>query len=96
MPAKLIAYLFAARPIIALALPGSDVARIVAEAGCGWILEPDCPEALGRLLDEVAAMDRAELLRRGRAGREFALKHLTRQACLPRLADIVKAAACQA
>jgi glycosyltransferase involved in cell wall biosynthesis len=84
VPAKMIAYLFAARPIVALALPGSDVAQIVEGAGCGWVVEPNQPAALAGLLHCLSSMDRAELRRQGEAGRAFALQHhtsLKRPAC---------------
>ncbi len=90
VPAKLIAYMFAARPVVASALRASDVAQMIERAGCGWIVEPDRPEALARLLEQVAGMDRGELQRRGQAGRTYAVKHLTREACLPRLADLLE------
>lgn len=93
VPSKLISYMLAARPVIALALPESDVAEMMERSGAGWTIEPDQPELLAAQISQVATMDASELMRRGQAGREFALKHLTREACLPRVIHILERAA---
>jgi colanic acid biosynthesis glycosyl transferase WcaI len=90
VPSKLISYMLAARPVIALALPQSDLARIIERSGCGWIVEPDQPEQLAVKVEEVMAMEPAELTGLGQAGREFALRHLTREVCLPRVIDVLE------
>ena len=43
VPSKLIAYMLAARPVIALALPHSDLAQVIEESHCGWVVPPDQP-----------------------------------------------------
>ena len=53
VPSKLMSYMLAARPVIALALPQSDLAEVVERSGCGWIVEPDQPERLAALVSEV-------------------------------------------
>jgi glycosyltransferase involved in cell wall biosynthesis len=93
VPSKLISYMLAARPVIALALPNSDVADIVERAGCGWVVEPDLPEQLAVKVREVEALSSEELACRGQAGREFALRHLSRSANVPRVIDILEQAA---
>lgn len=93
MPSKLISYMLAARPVLAQALPGSDLADIVAQSGCGWVIIPDNPSLLAAQIGEVMALDRSELARRGEAGRAFALKHFTRETCVPRIVGIVESAA---
>jgi colanic acid biosynthesis glycosyl transferase WcaI len=93
MPSKLISYMLAARPVIALALPQSDLAKVVERSGCGWVVKPDQPELLAAKIKEVMSMESTALVRRGQAGREFALRHLTRDACLPQVVDILEKAA---
>lgn len=93
VPSKLLFYMLAARPVLVLALPDSDVADIVARAQCGWVVEPDDPERLAAKIKEVEALSSAELARRGQAGREFALRHLSRSANVPRVIDILEQAA---
>jgi colanic acid biosynthesis glycosyl transferase WcaI len=93
MPSKLISYMLAARPIIALSLPQTDLAEVVEQSGCGWIVEPDRPDLLATKIKEAMASGPATLVQRGRAGREFALQQFTREECLPRVIEIVEKAA---
>jgi len=93
VPSKLVTYMLTARSVLALALPQSELAVIVKESGCGWTLAPDNPEMLASKIREAALVSATELDHRGRAGREFALKNLSTQACLPRVVDILFKAA---
>jgi glycosyltransferase involved in cell wall biosynthesis len=93
IPSKLGSYMLAARPVLALALPESDVAKVVERSGCGWVVEPDRPEQLAAKIKEVSKFSPDELARRGRAGREFALRNLSRSINVPRVIDILERAA---
>lgn len=90
MPSRLISYTLAARPVIALALPQSDLARTVNGSRGGWVVEPDQPELLATKIREVKAVDPAERVRRGRAGQDFALANSTREVCLPKIIAILE------
>jgi colanic acid biosynthesis glycosyl transferase WcaI len=92
VPSKLVSYMLAARPVIALALPESDIAGVIEQSECGWIVPPDQPELLAAKIREIMEMDSRQLLRRGQAGRAFALKNLTREACLPHVVDVLEKA----
>jgi glycosyltransferase involved in cell wall biosynthesis len=48
-----------------------EIARVVNEAGCGWLVDPTSPEAIATALNSVLA-NPAEALRRGLAGRRLA------------------------
>lgn len=93
VPSKLLAYMLAAKPIIAVALPRSDLADTIERSGCGWVVEPEAPDRLAAAIREVSGLSPAELARRGQAGREFALRNFTREACLPRVVEILERAA---
>ena len=93
LPSKLIAYMLAERPIIALALPGSELARAVEQSGCGWVVEPDRPDRVAVILREVADLAEDERRRRGRMARKYALARLTDQACLPAVIEVIEASA---
>jgi colanic acid biosynthesis glycosyl transferase WcaI len=93
MPSKLIAYMLAARPVIALALPQSDLARVIQGAGCGWVIEPDQPQLLAETIRMVKTLPEEERIRRGQAGRSYALNHLTREACLPKVIGLLEQSA---
>jgi colanic acid biosynthesis glycosyl transferase WcaI len=69
VPSKLYSILAAGKPILAVATPETDVARIVTENGCGVVADPDDPAAVARAIRELAAQpDRvAEMGRRARA-----------------------------
>jgi glycosyltransferase involved in cell wall biosynthesis len=97
VPSKLISYMLAARPMLALALPSSDLAKLVEEqSGCGWIAEPDQPQQLANMIRTVMMIGAAELIRRGEAGRRFALSNFTRDVCLPRVVQILEGVAANA
>jgi len=61
VPSKLYPLLAAGRPILAVAPPGADAARIVRRAECGIMADPDNPEALAEAVRKV--LREPELLR---------------------------------
>lgn len=93
VPSKLVAYMLAARPVLTMALPQSELADLVNKSGCGWTIAPDNPEALAAKLKSISSDAQVEREHKGAAGREFALKHLTTQACLPKIIDLLVKAA---
>lgn len=93
VPSKLIGYMLAARPVIALALPESDLARTIEVAGCGWVVKPDQPDLLANKIREVAKLPATELTQRGQAGRDYALRNFTGEVCLPKIIHVLEEAA---
>jgi glycosyltransferase involved in cell wall biosynthesis len=93
MPSKLTSYMMSGRPILAVARRESDLAKVVNGVGCGWVVEPGDSVALAQQLGIVAAMERSELARIGLLGRQYALTHLSTEACLPKLVAVVENAA---
>lgn len=93
VPSKLLGYMAAGKPVIALASAESELAETIKDAGCGWVIPADNPLALGVLLDDVAATRRTELAAYGDAGRLYLERHFAASACLPQLGRIVEAAA---
>ncbi len=70
MPSKLLGMVASGRPIVATAVEGTEVAKVVSK--CGIVVPPDCPEALaGAILELAADPDRRREL--GRRARDFAL-----------------------
>ena len=74
VPSKLYAILAAGRPVLAVAPEGSDVARIVRRYGCGFVADPDDPNAVAATVrhaveapDLLEAMGRRALV----AARDF-------------------------
>ena len=93
IPSKLIAYLFSAKPVLALLDDGSDTARCIREAQCGWVGEPEQVPWMKAKMAEVAALPAGELEAIGLRGRTFGLAHFGKTAGVERLASIVLAAA---
>lgn len=54
VPSKLYGILAAGKPVLAVAPPATDVARIVTAAGCGIAVDPDDPEAVAAAIRELA------------------------------------------
>lgn len=92
IPSKLISYLLSGRPVVATALPDSDLAGVIHSAGCGWVVPPDRPDLLAERLQEACRLASDQLDAMGTSGREWALAQVTRSACLPRVLDIVESA----
>jgi glycosyltransferase involved in cell wall biosynthesis len=92
VPSKLISYMLAARPVIAMASAQSDLGKIIDRSGCGWVIQPDNPVLLAEKIREVLAMPSAERVRRGQAGRTYALNNLTSEVCLPKVINILEQA----
>jgi colanic acid biosynthesis glycosyl transferase WcaI len=74
VPSKLYSTLAAGRPILAVAPPESDAARIVVESGCGVAADPDDPVAVAAAIRELRAQP-ARLAEMGRRARETAAKY---------------------
>ena len=75
LPSKLMNYMAHALPVLAVVNPESETARIVRQAGAGWVvdssrLEAQLPQAIERILAEPD-----EIVRRGRAAHEAAACH---------------------
>ena len=89
LPTKLLETMAAARPVIV----GADglTARIVAEAGAGYVARAEDPADLARAIDECRRdPGRAS---RGAAGRAYVAQHYERGAILDRLAEVIAEAA---
>jgi len=74
VPSKLYSTLAAGRPILVVAPPESDAARIVVESGCGVAADPDDPAAVATAIKELRAQP-ARLAEMGRRARETAAKY---------------------
>jgi colanic acid biosynthesis glycosyl transferase WcaI len=74
VPSKLYSILAAGRPIIVIAPPESDAARIVVESGCGVAADPDDPAAVAAAIRELRAQP-ARLTEMGHRARETAAKY---------------------
>lgn len=67
-PNKLFDYMMAAKPIVMAIEAGNDM---VAEAGCGWRVEPENPAAIARAIEAAMACDPARLAQMGENGHRY-------------------------
>jgi glycosyltransferase involved in cell wall biosynthesis len=74
VPSKLYSILAAGRPVLAVAAPESDAARIVRDSGSGIAVDPDDPVAVAAAIRELRD-DPAQLAAMGRRARECAKKY---------------------
>lgn len=89
LPTKLLETMAAARP----AIVGADglPARIIRDAGAGYVARAEDPADLARAIDECRQDPDRE--QRGAAGRAYVAQHYERGAILDRLAEIIAEAA---
>jgi len=93
VPSKLYSILAAGRPILVVAPPESDAARIVRESGCGVTTDPDNPAAVARAIRDLRD-NPARLAEMGRRARETANRY-ARVNELQKFAGIISEAACE-
>jgi glycosyltransferase involved in cell wall biosynthesis len=91
-PSKLMAYLLSGKPVLATLDAGSDTARDIQEAECGWVGEPENVAWLAAKMREVTALPPGDLEMKGQRGRAYGLKHFSRSQGVRRLAKLVTAA----
>lgn len=92
IPSKLIAYLLSAKPVLATLDAGSDTARCIQEAQCGWVGEPEHVEWLAAKMAEVAALPSAVLEAMGQRGRSYGLAHFSKATGVRKLASVIMGA----
>lgn len=88
MPSKLGGMLASGRPVLAAALPGTEIADVV--AGCGVVVAPEDAAAFAQAMSELAA-DAAWRRRLGAAARQRAEQTLGRGAVMARLGRSLQA-----
>ncbi len=82
MPSKLCGMLASGRPVIAAAIPGTEIASIV--VGCGIVTEPEVAEGFAHAIASLAA-DPGQRQRLGAAGRAYAERMLNSERIFDRL-----------
>lgn len=90
VPSKLLSYLLAAKPVLAMVLPESDTAQVIKSASCGWAISPDNVDQLAKKIKELSSIPSKVLEEMGLLGREYALKNFTTEALLPKVMDVIE------
>lgn len=77
-PSKIYTIMASGRPVIASADTDSELAWVVEQAGCGWVVPPDDPEALATAIEQ-AYRSQSSLPAVGGCGRDYVVAHHSRQ-----------------
>ncbi len=85
-PNKLFDYMLASIPVLITVKPN----RIVAEAGCGFSVEPDDPNEIAQKILELYQMGSDERVRLGQAGYEYVQKNHTYEHLCKRFISILE------
>lgn len=89
-PSKLTAYMLTGRPIVASVDLESDCAKIIREAACGEVVEPENEEALSEAIKQINNKPPKEKDRMGNAAFEYALNNLSKERNLNILTELIK------
>jgi colanic acid biosynthesis glycosyl transferase WcaI len=90
LPSKLMNFMAYGLPVIAAVNPRSEVARIVNEAECGWIVDSSQPESFP-IAVASALRSPAEMADRGKRARVYAEAHFSREGFGSRIEAILQA-----
>ena len=90
IPSKLQSYLACGKAVIA-ALEGEG-ARVVEEAGCGWTVSPEDPQALADAVRAASKLSRAEVELKGARGAAYFRENFERELLLGRLEELLASA----
>jgi colanic acid biosynthesis glycosyl transferase WcaI len=89
VPSKLISYMLSGRPVLAMVLGNSETAELIRGAKAGWVIPPGDPVGAASALKVIAASAREDLRTAGARGLDYALCHLTREANLPKMMQLL-------
>ena len=89
VPSKLITYMFAGRPIIAVADIGSEVSRVIEAANCGRVLTANSSKEIGDALIEFSQLSSNQLDQLGESGKYYAKQHFNQKDNLSNVIHII-------
>jgi glycosyltransferase involved in cell wall biosynthesis len=77
VPSKLPAYMFSKKPIIAYVDSDCDIAKIVKEANCGWVVDADDILSLLVKIKHISLMNKEYLNTQGQNGYEYVVNNFS-------------------
>lgn len=92
LPSKIMAYMFARKPILASVDDGCDTANCIREAGCGWVVPPDDVEALALGLRRAANVDELTLKKIGSASANYGRAKFAKSIGVTRMKAVLQSA----
>ena len=92
VPSKLMNFMARGLPVLAVVRPHSEVARIIRDSGCGWLVDADQLERLGGTI-RGALDDEAGRIERGARGKAFAERNFRPSVLAAAMAETVRSQA---
>ena len=89
IPSKLMNFMAYGLPVLAAVNPQREVARIVQDAGAGWVVDSSQPESFPAKVAELIEKPE-ELVERGRSGAEYADHHFSRERFVKRFDKVLR------
>jgi glycosyltransferase involved in cell wall biosynthesis len=89
-PSKLTAYLLSGKPVIASVETESDVANIIKEANCGFVVEPENVKSMAFRMKHVYSLNKKELEKFGVNGKGYAVLNLSKKTNLQKLVAVIE------
>jgi glycosyltransferase involved in cell wall biosynthesis len=89
IPSKLPAYMFSARPILALADKNSDIGICIKEANCGWLGNPEDESWLINCFKEICQLENSVLKEKGNNAFIYAKDKFSKEKNLIKLTSII-------
>jgi glycosyltransferase involved in cell wall biosynthesis len=89
VPSRLYGIMAVARPVIVAADASSEVSKVVAEVGCGFVVPPARPELVAKAIRDLHAR-RAELAELGARGRRYVEAEADRRVAHARYRDVIR------
>lgn len=89
LPSKMTSYMLSGRPILASIDNGCTTERLILDAQCGIVVEPDNEEALTKGFLRFGEMGKDLIAQMGENSRRYAEANLTRKANLPKVIGII-------
>ena len=90
VPSKLLTYMMAGRPVLALAVPESETARIIRDSQTGWVISESNAETVRRWIHEISMSPKDELNHRGQAGYDYAMRHFSKRENVSEVINLLK------
>jgi glycosyltransferase involved in cell wall biosynthesis len=94
LPSKLLYYMLAGRPVLALATHDSELATIMQQSNCGWVIEPHRPDLFASTVSKLLECSAEELDSRGKSGLQYVTEHFSSRTCLSRLLRLIQELSC--
>jgi glycosyltransferase involved in cell wall biosynthesis len=89
VPSKLYGVMAAGKPVLGVLEEGSEARMIIEESGCGLVAAPGDYDAIAEMLAKFIRRE-ANISGMGTAGRNFLVKHLTKDISIGRYAEEIE------